>query len=138
VDELIERLRSRLDREPDLLVAYLFGSRARGSAGPRSDVDVAVLLRGNGDFFQRRLDLIGAVSEVVGSDRADVITLNDAPVSLAYRVVRDGQVILSRDERSRIEHKVRTIDRYLDMEPMRKTLQEGTKHRIQEGRFGRS
>ena len=31
-----------------VVVAYLFGSQARGDAGPLSDVDVAILLEGLG------------------------------------------------------------------------------------------
>ncbi|MGQ0717195.1 MAG: nucleotidyltransferase domain-containing protein [Pseudonocardiales bacterium] len=39
--DLTERLRRLLDSEPGVLVAYLYGSHARGQAGPLSDVDAA-------------------------------------------------------------------------------------------------
>ena len=43
--QIEERLREVLEpRLPGLVAAYLFGSVARGEAGPGSDVDVAVLL----------------------------------------------------------------------------------------------
>ncbi len=48
---LEEELRAALRRHPRVLVAYLFGSTARGRAGPLSDVDVAVLLAEDGDPF---------------------------------------------------------------------------------------
>ena len=32
------------ERQPDVVAAYLFGSQARGDAGPLSDVDSAVWL----------------------------------------------------------------------------------------------
>jgi predicted nucleotidyltransferase len=44
-DHIASALKERLEQEPDVVVAYLFGSVARGTAGPLSDVDVAVLLR---------------------------------------------------------------------------------------------
>jgi hypothetical protein len=53
-------------------------------------------------------------------------------------VIRDGRVLCSRDERARIRHWVSTVDRYLDMEPFRRALAQGERHRIEEGRFGRS
>jgi hypothetical protein len=137
VDDLKPRLRAVLERELDVLVAYLFGSVARGTSGPMSDVDVAVLLRKDGDLFKRRLQLIAEVSTVVGSERADVVVLNEAPVALAFRVLRDGQILVSRDERARIRHRVSTLDRYMDMAPFRKVQSEGLHHRLQEGRFGR-
>jgi predicted nucleotidyltransferase len=40
--ELIRRARGVLEGHPDVHDAYLFGSHARGTAGPLSDVDLAV------------------------------------------------------------------------------------------------
>lgn len=51
------------------------------------------------------------------TDTVDVVILNEAPVALAYRVVREGEVVFCRDERGRIEHWATVVDRYLDMEP---------------------
>lgn len=137
VEGLEERLRQALEAREDVLVAYLFGSAARGKAGPLSDVDVAVLLAEDGDRFARFLEVVGEVARVVGPERADVVLLNEAPVALAYRVLRDGRVLLCRDDGARIEHWVRTVVRYLDMEPFFRTLEEGVRHRILEGRLGR-
>lgn len=136
-EHLTAKLRDRLTNETDVLVAYLYGSHARGTAGPLSDVDVAILLDEGSDYFRRRMDITAAVAEVTSEDVADVIVLNDAPVALGYRVLRDGNVILSRDERSRIRFFVQTVDRYLDMAPMRRMYADGTRHRLAEGRFGR-
>lgn len=136
--DLEDRLRERLLREEDVLVAYLFGSRARGTPGPLSDVDVAVLLPDGSDFGARRLDLTADVGDVVGLEAADVVVLNQVPVSLGYRVLRDGRLLISRDDRARVRYYVRTVDRYLDMAPMRRTLEAGTRHQLAEGRFGRS
>ena len=132
-EQLASGLAARLSREPDVLVAYLYGSHARGTAGPGSDVDVAVLLDEGADRAQRRLELQASLGEAV-----DLVVLNDAPVALAYRVLRDGVVLTSRDEQARIEHWVRTVDRYLDTVPMRRVLDAGLRHRLEEGRFGRS
>lgn len=132
----MEALRSRLAGERDLVVVYLFGSVARGSAGPLSDVDVGVLLI-DGWEPARHLELIGAVGEVTGERRADVVVLNEAPVALAYRVLRDGRILVVNDEQARIRHWVEVVDRYLDMAPMRRTLELGLKNRLEEGRFGR-
>lgn len=137
MDTVETRLREALERHDDVLVAYLFGSTARGTAGPLSDVDVAILLQEDGDPLERQLDLVGQVSSAIGSDHVDVILLNEAPIALAYRVLRDGRLILSRDERARIQHRVSTVDRYLDMEPFRRVQAQGLRRRIRERRFGR-
>lgn len=134
--DIVGRLRPLLSAAPDVVVAYLFGSFARGHAGPLSDVDVAVLLRDPADEAGCRR-LVADIASIVAPRRADVVVLNDAPVALAYRVVRDGQVLVSRDEAARIDHWVRTVDRYLDMAPARRTLADGLRHRLRERRFGR-
>lgn len=147
LDELAARLRERLQGEADVAVAYLFGSRARGDSGPLSDVDVAVLLDGEATG-RRELELRAVVEAAIATDaarstgggppRVDLVVLNDAPVSVAYRVLAQGMLLLSRDERARVAHWVDTVDRYLDMAPLRATLAEGLSHRLEEGRFGRS
>ncbi|MGH2706187.1 MAG: type VII toxin-antitoxin system MntA family adenylyltransferase antitoxin [Actinomycetota bacterium] len=136
-DILTFRLADRLRTERDVLVAYLFGSAARGRSGSLSDVDVAVLFAEGASFGTRHLELIDAVTEVVGSERADVVVLNEAPAALAYRVLKHGRAIVVRDERARLDHWCRTVETYLDMEPIRRRIEEGLRHRLQEGRFGR-
>ena len=132
-EEQAADLAARLEAEPDIAVAYLFGSRARGNARPNSDVDVGVLLDAGVDIHRRQLDLMASLGANV-----DLVVLNDAPPALGYRVLRDGIVLVCHDDRARVEHWVRTVDRYLDTAPMRRTLEEGLRHRIAEGRFGRS
>lgn len=125
-------LAERLAAQPDVVVAYLFGSRARGTARPGSDVDVAVLLDDAADPHARQLDLAAAL----GGD-ADVVVLNDAPVALAYRVLRDGVLLVCRSERARVHHHARTVGRYLDTAPLRRALEAGQRRRLEEARFGR-
>lgn len=130
------RVARRLRDEPGVLAAYVFGSVGRGTAGRHSDLDIAVLLGGT-PTSSRRMELIDAVAAAAGTDRVDVVVLDDAPPALAYRVLRDGWLLFSRDEVARLAHWVRTVDRYLDMEPMRRALAAGVRHRLEEGRFGR-
>ncbi len=127
-----------LEGHDDVLVAYLFGSLARGTQGPLSDVDVAVLLREDGSLFDRQLRLVADLSGELRRDDVDVIVLNACPVPLGYRVLRDGRLLLNRDNGARARHWAATVDRYLDMEPFRRVQADGLRHRIEEGRFGRS
>ena len=137
VDDLRAKLLVALERHPGVLVAYLFGSTARGTARPLSDVDVAVLLADGVDPLHERLTLMAEIASAIGSDEVDVVVLNDAPVALAYRVLRDGILLRSTDDLARIRHRVTVVDRYLDMEPFRRVQAEGLRHRLDEGRFGR-
>jgi len=105
----------------DVCLAVLYGSQARGQAGPLSDVDIAVLLERACDparYFDIRLDLIGRLMQALNTNEVDVIILNQAPLALQYRVVRDGVVLYSRHHDHMIEFVSQSVSRYLDFKPV--------------------
>ncbi|RLI41053.1 nucleotidyltransferase domain-containing protein [Candidatus Bathyarchaeota archaeon] len=114
-DATLKKLQSLLEKEEAVVVAYLFGSAARGAMGRLSDVDVAVLLS---DAYALTLDyrlhLMGKLAGVVGRE-ADVVILNEAPPLLRYEVIKCGRVLYCRDELARVAFEERTLDEYLDM-----------------------
>jgi predicted nucleotidyltransferase len=104
-----------------VVLAYLFGSHARGQAWAHSDVDVAVLLEGHPDddtCFDRRLEVIGGLMGILNTNDVDVLILNQAPPALAYAVLRDGIIIFCRDPEARIEFYLHTVNAYLDFKPI--------------------
>jgi len=120
-DEVKAKLRDVLSARADaegLAAAYLFGSLARGSARPDSDVDVGVLyvdapppgLEGLG--FHLEADLERLLGRPV-----HLTVLNRAPVDLAQRVLRDGCLLLDRDHSRRVRFEVRTRQEFWDLEP---------------------
>lgn len=123
---VIERtLTTTLEKRDDVVAAYLFGSRGRGDAGPRSDVDVAVLLRRAPRTFEEHpLELAGELEQALGVP-VDVVVLNDAPSDLVHRVLRDGVLLLDRDRSARIAFEVRSRNDYFDMEPIRRAYRRG-------------
>ena len=105
--------------EPEgIAAAYLFGSVARGTARPDSDVDVGILysespplsLAGLGldleEEMERALDL-----------PVQVVVLNRADVDLAIRVLRDGKLLVDRDRSKRVGFEVRVRFEFWDLEP---------------------
>ena len=113
-------LRTLLAGEPgEIIAAYLFGSTARGTEGPRSDVDVAVLYRTAPapTLEGLPLDLEGRIERTVGRP-AQVIVLNTAPVDLVHRVLRDGVLVLDRDPSARIRFEVRARNEFFDLQPI--------------------
>jgi predicted nucleotidyltransferase len=102
-----------------LVAAYLFGSAARGTAGPRSDVDVAVLYGRTppATLEGLPLDLEGRLERLLGCP-AQVVVLNRAPVGLVHRVLRDGVLLLDRDPRTRTRFEVRARNEFFDLQPI--------------------
>jgi len=137
---LRERIGEALDRRPEVLEAYLFGSQARGSATPRSDVDVAVFvdpsLAGPAPYGLAAA-IASDLMSVLGRNDVDLVVLNDAPPLLYHRVLADGVRLLSRDLARTTTREGQALSRYLDFKPhlQRMAALEGA--RIADGRFGR-
>lgn len=135
----LERLTGALDRD-GVVAAILIGSQARGTAGPLSDVDLAVWhdpkldTRGR---FDLQLALAGDAGRALGTDEIDVVMLNHAPPLLQHRAIRDGKRLVERDHDERVRLETRAILDYLDTAPLRVELGRGVRRRMEEGRFGR-
>jgi len=116
-----EALRQFFATQSDVVLAYLLGSQARGRAHALSDVDIAVLLAGSLDKKQRFdacLKLMAELSRLLRRDEVDVVILNDVPVALRYRVLRDGVLLSCRDHDRMIDFRLRTVNEYLDFKPI--------------------
>lgn len=125
---IIEAIRDILrPHAGELVAAYVFGSVARGSAGPRSDIDLALLyahvpepgLAGLG--FDVAFDVERRLSRQV-----DVVVLNGASPDLIHRVLRDGVVVMESDRRARVDFEVRSRAQYFDLAPLRRLYRRTT------------
>lgn len=109
-----ESLRALFEEDSRVQVAYLFGSRSRGSYMTESDTDIAVLLselpENTLDYY---LSSIDRLSEVLG-DRVNLVVLNTASSLLRHQVLKWGRVIYSRDETVRVKFEARSEREYLD------------------------
>lgn len=124
--------------DPDVAAIYLFGSRAGRSAGPRSDVDLAVVLRGTTTAdarWRKRLALIGDATQRLRTDAVDVVVLEDAPIVLAHRVLARGRLLGETDPHRRRAVAEHVMRRYLDEAPLRAVLDAALTRRIREGHF---
>ncbi|QDA31602.1 nucleotidyltransferase domain-containing protein [Thermococcus indicus] len=115
VREVKEKLRGALEGHPEVVFAYLHGSVLE--TGHPRDIDVAVYVEGVDNPLKYELSLSAELERYLGKE-VDVRTLNDAPPSFRYRVVSRGEVIFSRDEEKRLKFIERTVEEYLDFEPL--------------------
>jgi predicted nucleotidyltransferase len=118
--ELEQRLRRALERRPEVLEAYLFGSQASGRAQPHSDIDVAVYLdesRCAPGPFGYVADLATDLISALGRNDVEVAVLNHAPPLLYHRVLRDGRRLMARDLRATTAREGYAVSRYCDWVP---------------------
>jgi predicted nucleotidyltransferase len=93
---LFNRVLEALRKQPNVRLAVMFGSVARGSERSGSDMDVLVSLRR--DDHLARAELVDALQEVAGR-RSQLVSLDqaeDSPLLLAD-VITDGRVLVDRD-----------------------------------------
>lgn len=132
-------LRECVGWQPHVLFALLFGSHARGNAGPLGDIDIAVWLDEGlsvPERGRRRMEIIADCMARLGTNEVDVVVLNDAPPVLAFEVAREGLVLFTRAPELPGEFRARAFRRYLDTEHMRRTMARYLEERIAAGRVG--
>jgi predicted nucleotidyltransferase len=135
---LRERLTGALERHPEVLEAYLFGSHAQGLAQAHSDVDVAVYVADvPGSSFGVEAELTADLMSALGENRVDLVLLNRAPPLLYHRVLRDGVRLLSRDARATTAREGAALSRYCDYLPQLAKIDRMLRGRIDRAEFGR-
>jgi predicted nucleotidyltransferase len=125
-----EIVSSTLSHREDILAAWVFGSTARGTASPGSDVDVAVL-RGRpstGTLDDLLCELASLLEGAVGRT-VDLVVVDDADPDLVHRVLRDGMLVLDRDRSRRIAFEVRMRSLYFDLLPVREKIRRAAVER---------
>jgi len=106
--------------EPTVLAAWIFGSRADGSARATSDLDVAYALlpgvRPDGALANR---LSAAIARATLLD-VDVVRLSDQQPVLGIEIVGHGRRVFVRDEERADDLEERVRRRYLDTAHLRR------------------
>jgi hypothetical protein len=126
-----ERVMETLAADPRVRLVYAFGSAASDTAGPLSDVDVAVLLDRHLDWDAER-ELRGHLDVV--APRTDLVILNQAPPALRFEVITNGRCLFARDPREQAEFEIVGLSRFLDFQPVRRVQQEYLRARVEERR----
>ncbi len=98
-------------------LVYLFGSQASGETKPYSDYDFAVLFDQNLDKkarFEERLAIISFLTQLLGTDKVDVIDLALAPPALRYEAIAPRVVIFTKSEDERVTFEQKSLAEYFD------------------------
>jgi predicted nucleotidyltransferase len=109
--------------EATIRFAYLFGSRATGTATEHSDADVAIMPSATLSL-RERARLATQLTAALGVPDVDLLSLDRARLELRGRVVQEGKLIYSSDEPARVAFEVRTRSAYFDYLPTLQELQQ--------------
>src|SRR5579883_3242043 len=114
--------------------AYLAGSLSnRTSFGHLTDVDIAILLMEQikaDQFLDYQIYFFSELAKRLDSDSIDVVILNQASLLLKLQVIRYGQILFSRDEKSRISFETRAVMDYLDFKKFDEVQNQALSRRL--------
>ncbi|HEX9722338.1 MAG TPA: nucleotidyltransferase domain-containing protein, partial [Candidatus Paceibacterota bacterium] len=101
---------------PQVKLGYVFGSQTTGKTGPLSDYDFAVYLEEKEaqKRFDLRLRLMSALAKELGTDKVDVLVLNDIKSpEIKYSIIKEG-ILLYDQEPYKVLLLPRILNEYFD------------------------
>ena len=118
--------------QPEILLAYLFGSSVKGRGWKRKpDIDLALLCRKKANISRIYADIISLLK----SERVDIVFLNTAPLSLIHEIIKTGECIFTRIDRAEYERRQNLI--YYDTKYLRDLFTQALFKRLKEKKFAR-
>ena len=123
----LDVLRRELLAQEGVGLAVLFGSRARGTAGRGSDVDLGV----TGLDVDRQAMLGVSLSRALGC-QVDIVDLDTSPPLLRFEIARDGQVVVERRAHAWSDFQARAMVDWWDWAPTARLFQEAAARRLRE------
>jgi uncharacterized protein len=108
--ELLDYTVEELKRIPEVQAVYLYGSQARGEAGPMSDIDVCVLAeKGISKEVKNRI--------YACSSGEDIRLFWKLPAHIRSRAVKEGELLFERDWVANHRAQMQSMREYIDLKP---------------------
>ena len=108
---------NKIFKKNQVVLAYLFGSEARGESHKESDVDIGVLFDKKvnpKDYLKLEGKLIAFFSEIYSRKEINIVNLNIASPLLKQAAILEGKPLYIRSETDRILFQIKTLREYED------------------------
>ena len=117
--QLVENcIKNALKKRPEIVFAYIHGSFAKQEGF--KDIDVAVYLKDvPSSLLQYELGLETELMGAIAHYPVDVRALNGSPLSFKYHVIKEGTLLIVRDDDMRADFQEVTLSAYFDFAPYR-------------------
>lgn len=115
---IIIKQRAKLNKvlkDNQVILAYLFGSEAKGLSHKESDIDIAVLFNKEvkpKDYLRKEGRLIEFFSEIYPKKEINIVNLNIAPPLLKQAVILEGMPLYIKNGTEKVLFQVRTLHEY--------------------------
>lgn len=124
---IAEDLRLYFESRPEVIAAYLYGSRAAGTAGRSSDVDIAIhthAFQTLQESFHAKLGYQRELSDIIKIN-SDIVFLQEAGELLAYQILKHGKLLFERDRQTHRAFVARRMIQCLDFQFLQTRMQKG-------------
>jgi len=118
MDDVIRQVRNALEGNPNVRMAYVFGSTVAGAPRVGSDVDVAVHWA-----TRPTLEELGRVVDEIQSAtrrQVDLVDLATAPPLLMREILTAGRLVVARDDTERLQFETHALARFMDTAHLRR------------------
>src|SRR3990167_2270643 len=107
-------------KKPEVAAVYLYGSYARGEARADSDIDLAVLVTDTRKYkgFSIPQVIFSADLEKITGKKVEVQDLTACSVEFAHRVLSEGKLLTSNNEKERVNFQTSIVRKYFDLKPI--------------------
>jgi predicted nucleotidyltransferase len=128
----IDAFAARLAAEPDIRVAVLFGSGARGRLRPDSDVDVYLRLGPRVRWSTHRVLLLASELGAIARREVDLVIedVDATSTILRLEVARHGVLLFERQPGAWTSLRASAFIAHADLEPWMRRCAEGVRRRI--------
>lgn len=135
--KILDQIKDYFSKKPEIAVAYLFGSFAKGEGREFSDIDFGVIFlkKPKGAFCFPEVSLAEELNKISGR-KIDVLDLNLCNVDFAHRVISEGKLLYSRDEKIRVNFEEQVIRDYFDLKPMLDEYYQNISEMAKKGELG--
>lgn len=117
---MLKKYRQKLSqalKENNVILAYLFGSEAKGTSHRESDVDIGVLFNKkvqSRDYLKKEGKLIEFFSEIFPEREINIVNLNIASPLLKQVAILEGSLLYQRGDLDRTLFQIQTLHEYED------------------------
>jgi hypothetical protein len=127
MNELETSLIETLEKMPEIELAVIFGSVARGKETQESDIDIGVLSKSPSRDLLRRLELL--LGRATGRE-VEVVSLEEAPPLLRFEIARDGKVLVERRPHAWADFRARAMVDWWDWAPLARRIHAAAAARL--------
>lgn len=130
------RLKNYFSKQPDIELAYLYGSYAYGNPHTRSDIDLGILFHKKQKGYDRVFEILDDLHKIGLPAQPEVHEIHLGLSPLFLRNVARGRCLYAKDELKRIRFEVEAVNKFRDTEYLRKVSNYYMQQRLKKGTYG--